>query len=502
MLDINELNLPAFLCDEQKNITCFNNKFTEINSHFKDKLLTNFRFYYESQLFQIIELSANTFIVLKPKTGQDQTNQNQIVQDQFEQHQSIREATRHSMALQMRILNELGEGVFIQDKNEKIIFLNPSAEKILEYASYEIVGKSFLDFIIPEEEKIRVSRLTKKLLAEKLDSKPLRFETQIKNKGNETIYLLVYYSIMWTNKKIEGALITIYDISDIKNLTKEIQERSNELLQAEKLTSIGLLASGISHELNNPLSFIISNTSTLEDYVKSVIYYIDTLEESVLSTGSLDKENFQNIRSSTEYKEIDEIRKDIFNILQANQRGLTRLSDVISDLRTFSHINRENSNNEKEIIDIIDPIKLALNLLSYELKSIDVQLQIENENKKYLISGNTKLYQIFLNILYNASQAINEKFPLKKELGIIQIKIFEEKHKIVIQIADNGIGIDEKNLPRLFDPFYTTKPPGIGTGLGLSISQRIINDLGGYILAESGTIMDGAAFTLYFPAYK
>ena len=188
--------------------------------------------------------------------------------------------------------------------------------------------------------------------------------------------------------------------------------------------------------------------------------------------------------------------------MQANQRGLTRLSDVISDLRTFSHINRENSNNEKEIIDIIDPIKLALNLLSYELKSIDVQLQIENENKKYLISGNTKLYQIFLNILYNASQAINEKYQLKKELGIIQIKIFEEKHKIVIQIADNGIGINEKNLPRLFDPFYTTKPPGIGTGLGLSISQRIINDLGGYIVAESGTIMDGAAFTLYFPAYK
>ena len=89
-----------------------------------------------------------------------------------------------------------------------------------------------------------------------------------------------------------------------------------------------------------------------------------------------------------------------------------------------------------------------------------------------------------------------------KYKGTIIIKIFENNNRITVQIADNGIGISEKTLPRIFDPFYTTKPPGIGTGLGLSISQRIINDLGGYIVAESGTILSGATFTLYFPIYE
>ena len=179
---------------------------------------------------------------------------------------------------------------------------------------------------------------------------------------------------------------------------------------------------------------------------------------------------------------------------------MNRLSDVISDLRKFSHTNKEDS-ERKEVIDIVEPINLSLNLLSYELKSIDVQLEIDKNRETYLIFGNAKLYQVFLNIIYNASQSIAEKFN-QKDKGTIIIKIFENNNRITVQIADNGIGISEKTLPRIFDPFYTTKPPGIGTGLGLSISQRIINDLGGYIVAESGTILSGATFTLYFPIYE
>ena len=481
MIDIDNLTVPAFVASNLKEI-CSNSIFQDLEIELQERIRENFLenttfFTFKEKNYHMVEISNNNFI---------------IIQEHTEPHQTIRESTRHSMALQMRILNELGEGVFIQDKNEKIIFLNPSAEKTLGLAAYEIVGKSFLDFITPEEEKIRVNRLTQKLLGETLDTKSIRFETQIKNKQSEIIYLLVYYSVMWSNKTREGALITIYDISDIRKLTKEIQERSNELLQAEKLTSIGLLASGISHELNNPLSFIISNTTTLEDYIKTILIYLDRLEE---------KNDNLDITTNTEIKEIIEIKKEIFSIFQANQRGLTRLSDVISDLRKFSHSNQQDAENKTEVIDAVEPIKLALNLLSYEIKQIDVQFQFENKEIKYLINGNAKLYQIFLNIIYNASQAIKEKFNNEKS-GIIKIHIFEQNSKVVIQITDNGKGIEEKNLPRLFDPFYTTKPPGIGTGLGLSISQRIINDLGGYIVAESGTILSGATFTLYFPAIE
>lgn len=487
MSNINELKFPAFLIIEKMNSNYqFNDKFSKLEELLQDKIINSFQndvltLYFNEKSYQILELSPNLYIVLP-----------------IESYQSIREATRHTIALQMRVLNELGEGVFIEDKTRKIIFANPSAEKILEINPYEIVGQSFTSFIYPEEESIRVERILQKVTGETKGIKSTRFETQIKNKEG-IVYLIVYYSKMISNESIEGALITVYDISDMKKLTKEIQERSNELIQAEKLTSIGLLASGISHELNNPLAFIISNTSTLEDYIK--IFFEEweklSLNESSNYNYSLTD---QQLLSKSKLQEIEIIKNDIVDILKANQRGLTRLSDVISDLRKFSHTN--SSDVEKtEKLSIIEPIKLALNLLSYELKSIDVQFSIENKENEYYLKGNSKLYQIFLNILYNASQAINEKYQQKSE-GIIIIKVFEKNKRIIIQIVDNGSGIDEKVLPRIFDPFYTTKPPGVGTGLGLSISQRIVNDLGGYIVAESGNVLSGATFTLYFPIYE
>ncbi len=492
MINIEDLNSPAFFIYNKNDKMLFNKKFDELNNSLKERITKqfnekNFTFFFQEKNYHIVEIASNLYIV---------------IQEISESHQSIREATRHSMALQMRILNELGEGVFIEDKTGKIIFANPSAEKILDLVSYEIVGQSFLSFIVPDEEKIRVERIFHKLTAEVNEVKSARFETQIKNKQGDIIYLLVYYSVMLTNKAIEGTLITIYDISDIKKLTKEIEERSNELLQAEKLSSIGLLASGISHELNNPLAFIISNTSALEDYIRSVLTYLSKWEDLVeqSSNDKKFKEVFHEIIKWSQKEEIELIKNEIFDILQANQRGLNRLSDVISDLRKFSHTNKEDS-ERKEVIDIAEPINLSLNLLSYELKSIDVQLLIDKNREKYLIFGNAKLYQVFLNIIYNASQSIAEKSNQKNK-GKIIIKIFENNNRIMVQIADNGIGISEKALPRIFDPFYTTKPPGIGTGLGLSISQRIINDLGGYIVAESGTILSGATFTLFFPIYE
>lgn len=492
MINIDELNLPAFIISGKHKEFCFNKKFNSLDSKLKEKIQNQFfennlTFIFQDKNYHIHDIASDLYI---------------ITQDQNETRQSIREATRHSMALQMGILNELGEGVFIEDKTGKIIFANPSAEKTLNLASYEIVGQSFLSFVFPDEEKIRIERILQKLNPELTETKSARFETQIKNKNSDIIYLLVYYSVMLANKKIEGALITIYDISDIKKLTKEIQERSNELLQAEKLSSIGLLASGISHELNNPLAFIISNTSTLEDYIKSVLDYLTKWENMLdqSATSPTFSPLLPEFINKSEREEIDALKNEIFDILQANQRGLGRLSDVISDLRKFSHSNKEDS-ERKEVINVIEPINLALNLLSYELKSIDVQLQIDKKRERYLIYGNSKLYQIFLNIIYNASQSITEKFQQKNK-GIIIIKIFENNKKVIVQIADNGIGISEKALPRIFDPFYTTKPPGIGTGLGLSISQRIINDLGGYLVAESETILSGATFTLYFPVYE
>ena len=171
MDNINEIKFPAFqIIDKSDNNLQCNEKFKNLEKNLQSKIIQNFQkdiltFYFNGKSFHILELYQNLYIIL-----------------QFESFQSIRETTRHTVALQMRVLNELGEGVFIEDKTKKIIFANPSAEKILELNSYEIMGKSFVSFIFPEEESVRVERILQKVTGETKEIKSTRFETQIKNK--------------------------------------------------------------------------------------------------------------------------------------------------------------------------------------------------------------------------------------------------------------------------------------------------------------------------------
>ena len=146
------------------------------------------------------------------------------------------------------------------------------------------------------------------------------------------------------------------------------------------------------------------------------------------------------------------------------------------------------------------PIKIALNLLSYELKNIEVQFNDWNEEELY-IYGSPKLYQVFLNLLHNGIHAIRE--TKNQYHGLITIDIRKENIFVKIRLIDNGIGFkSEDQISKIFDPFYTTKEPGKGTGLGLSIAQRIINDHGGYIIAENASTSSGASITVFLPYRK
>lgn len=483
MINLEELSVAAFSYNQESGNIYFNKKFNLLSANIKKKInKINFNDKFPFQNIEndikIIEISTDTYIL-------------EEIQDSFE---IIKESTKHTIALQMRILNELGEGVLIIDKNKKIIFCNPSAELSFGLISYKIIGNEFLNFIYPEEEKIRVKNIIKR--TKTIKSNSIKFETQIQRKNKEIIHILVYYSLMKSKGLLEGALLTMYDISDIKNLTKKIQERSNELIQAEKMASIGLLASGVAHELNNPLSYIISNTESLEDYINTILKYLNKWES--IKDLNLNNEFFSNkilfINDFFESENVQNIKEDIFKIIESNKRGLLRLSDVISDLRTFSHSHADLNENLKKM-NINQPINLSLNLLSYELKNIEVQLSTQ---ESLYISGTPKLYQVFLNIIHNGIQAMNDS----KNTGLIRITTTKENDKIKVLLSDNGNGISEESLSRIFDPFYTTKEPGVGTGLGLSIAQRIINDHGGYIIAESSKILSGATFTIYFPLYN
>jgi PAS domain S-box-containing protein len=273
---------------------------------------------------------------------------------------------------------------------------------------------------------------------------------------------------------------------------QDITERTAlelQLIQSEKLASLGHLAAGIAHEINNPLGFISSNLSTLDEYVQNIKKYISIIEKvdnTVLRkpeklTGFLDE-----LQQEKEKLEIDLILNDMEKMKVETRDGVNRISSLVKDLKRFAHPTEESphSANINELIDT--SLNLVKNELRYKAKII----------KDYGDLPSIKCYpqqvnQVFNNILINAAQALKEK-------GEVRIKTFSEEENICIQIKDNGEGIAKENVPKIFDPFFTTKKFGIGTGLGLSISLRIIEKHKGRINVQS-TVRKGTTFTIRLP---
>jgi PAS domain S-box-containing protein len=275
---------------------------------------------------------------------------------------------------------------------------------------------------------------------------------------------------------------TVQDVTERMTLEQQ-------LIQSEKLASLGHLAAGIAHEINNPLGFISSNLSTLDEYVQDIKKYFSIIEELDNTgksepdklTGFLDK-----LLQEKEKLEIDLILDDIEKMKVETRDGINRISSLVRDLKRFAHPMEESP----QLANINELIDTSLNLVKNELK-YKAKVIKDYEDIPSIKCYPQQLNQVFNNILINAAQATKEK-------GEVGIKTFSEDESIYIQIKDNGEGIAKENITKIFDPFFTTKKVGIGTGLGLSISLRIIEKHKGSINVQS-TVGKGTTFTIKLP---
>ncbi len=271
---------------------------------------------------------------------------------------------------------------------------------------------------------------------------------------------------------------------------EQLKSAQVNMLQAEKLASLGQLSAGVAHEINNPLSFVISNVKTLEDYIKSLIQVNSESKKliNLYQKGQLQdlQAQIDIIESINKTKDMDYILNDIDQLMDETKDGLSRVKEIVIGLRSFARTNED----EFEIGDINDGIESTIRIVMHELK---YRCQIE---KCYGVLPKIKcklgqLNQVFMNLLINAGQAIEEK-------GIVTIKTWTDEKNIYVSISDTGCGIKEENLKNLFDPFFTTKPIGKGTGLGLAVSYGIIVDHNGQINVDS-TLGKGTTFTITLP---
>ncbi len=278
--------------------------------------------------------------------------------------------------------------------------------------------------------------------------------------------------------------------NDAEAALAELQQAHAQLLQADKMASIGNLAAGVAHEINNPIGFITSNLNSLNEYAadlgRVLGAYDELLDECRSGRGPLSAKAEEVIRVR-EQADIDYVMSDLGNLIAESTDGAKRVRQIVADLRDFSHVDSPDIADE-DINALLDKtVSVAWNELKYKTEVVK-----EYGDVPLIPCYGGKLGQVFLNLLVNAAHAIEER-------GTITIRTALENDRVCIEIADTGTGIPEENLGRIFDPFFTTKAVGSGTGLGLHLTFKIIEAHAGRIDVES-RVGQGTTFRIELPA--
>jgi signal transduction histidine kinase len=277
---------------------------------------------------------------------------------------------------------------------------------------------------------------------------------------------------------------------ELSHTVDQLRLAQKNLIQSEKMATIGQLSAGIAHEINNPLSFVMSNTNTLQKYLSNIMQLLD-LYQNLLKKIEDSKlpplqELTQKIISLITEKKIVKILSDLDNIINESKEGLTRIKKIVSNLGSFASIKSETIGKININSCIESSIEMVWNKLKYNCEIN------KNLSDVPLIYGSPEqLKMVIMALLLNAADAITKK-------GIITITSKKSDSMIEITIHDTGCGIKPEHLSKLFTPFFTTKPVGSGIGLGLAIAYGIIQSYNGTITAES-EVGSGSTFTIQLP---
>ena len=280
-----------------------------------------------------------------------------------------------------------------------------------------------------------------------------------------------------------------------ESLEEEVQIKAQEikaaqalLMHQEKLASIGQLAAGVAHEINNPMGFISSNLRTLRDYIKALSDMINGYKTCIaeIVTESTNHETLNSVRALEEKLSIDYLLDDMPELIDESMDGAERVNKIVADLKDFAHPGEE----DPSFADINACINSTLNIVMNEIRyKAEVTKQLGDLPQIYCYPR--QLNQVFMNMLVNSSHAMENK-------GEIIIKTRTAGSFVEIEISDNGSGIPEEYLSKIFDPFFTTKEVGKGTGLGLNLAYNIVRKHNGTIDVKS-TPGEGTCFIMKLP---
>jgi signal transduction histidine kinase len=273
------------------------------------------------------------------------------------------------------------------------------------------------------------------------------------------------------NRELEAALL-------------QIEKAQAQIIQQEKLASIGQLAAGVAHEINNPMGYITSNMNSLWKYAEKLAQFIEIQEQAIRKCS--DDETKKAITDLKRQIKLDFVMKDFRELIAESLEGSKRVSKIVQDLKSFSRA----EGNDAIRIDLNECIQSTINVVRNEIKYV-AELDLHMGEVPLVMCRPQQIGQVVMNLLVNAAHAISGK-------GLITLDTALVGNTVEIRVTDSGCGIPPENMQKIFEPFFTTKEAGKGTGLGLAISHDIISKHGGEMLVQS-EVGKGTTFTVRLP---
>jgi signal transduction histidine kinase len=278
--------------------------------------------------------------------------------------------------------------------------------------------------------------------------------------------------------------------NETQNLLWALEQTHGQLLQSDKMASIGALAAGVAHEINNPIGFISSNLNALDRYVQEISRVLaahgELLELCLKEPSTVVADKARAVQQICQEADLSYLLGDLGDLIAESSEGAQRVRQIVSDLRDFSHVDSPDITDEDINRLFEKTINVACNELRYKAEVVRQFGEIPS-----IPCYGGKLGQVFLNLLVNAAHAIEDR-------GTITIRTGLGDGVIRIEIQDTGCGIPPENLTRLYDPFFTTKEVGKGTGMGLHLAYKIIEAHRGRISVDS-TVGVGTTFRIELP---
>ncbi len=378
-------------------------------------------------------------------------------------HLATEEALERSTESLATMLDSIGDGVVATDTSGLIVRMNPIAERLTGW-TFEQARRRPLAEVLPlvnEDTRISVANPTDQPLREGISVSLARRTLLIRRDGVEVPVADSCAPIKSKRGEITGAVLVFRDLK-VQREAETAQAKSQEqLVFADRMASVGTLAAGIAHEINNPLTYVAAN--------------IDVAVEELRGHGET---------RSVRLRELE-------NMLIDAREGTVRIAKIVRGLKLLTRIDE----SKPVTIDLLPVIQLSLDTVANEMRH-HATVMCELGQTPLVVADGARLAQVFINLLVNASHAFEEGPSETNEIHVTTST--DNRGRAAIEIRDNGMGIPEERLGRIFDPFFTTKPVGVGTGLGLAISLGILNAIGGDIAVRSA-VGHGTTFRVTLP---